>query len=90
MMPSRIITFRGPVAQCFFGIIALPVVTLTCFRLKTDLATTAFFYLALIVLLSLIGSYFASVVLAIISVAVAIRCREMAPKPVSRQPQTRL
>jgi PAS domain S-box-containing protein len=69
MMPSRITTFRGPAAQCFFGIIALTVVTFACFQLKADLATTAFIYLAVIVLLSLIGSYFASVVLILIAVA---------------------
>ena len=64
-MPSQIATSRGPAAQCFFGIIALTVVTFVCFRIKADLATTAFIYLAVIVLLSLIGSYFASVVLII-------------------------
>ena len=69
MMASQIATFRGSAAQCFFGIIALTSVTFVCFRLKADLATTAFIYLAVIVLLALFGSYFASVVL--ISMAVA-------------------
>ena len=69
MMPSQIATFRRSAAQCFCGIIALTLVTFVCFRLKADLATTAFIYLAVIVLLSLIGSYFASVVLTIIAVA---------------------
>jgi PAS domain S-box-containing protein len=69
MMPSRIATFRGSAAQCFFGIIALTVVTFVCLRLKADLATTAFIYLAVIVLLALIGSYFASTVLIITAVA---------------------
>src|ERR1700730_10530696 len=69
MMPSRIATFRGSAAQCFFGIIALTVVTVVCFRLKADLATTAFIYLAVIVLLSLIGSYFVSVVLVLMAIA---------------------
>jgi PAS domain S-box-containing protein len=69
MMPSQIATFRGSAAQCFCGIIALTLVTFVCFRLKSDLATTAFIYLALIVLLSLIGRYFASMVLTIIAVA---------------------
>ena len=81
MMPSRIKTHRGPFAQYFLGIIVLTVVTFACFRLKTDLATTAFFYLALIVMLSLIGSHFASVVFTILSVAAAIRRREMTPTP---------
>ena len=69
MMPSRIATFRGSAAQCFYGTTALAVVTFVCFRLKADLATTAFIYLAVIVLLSLIGSYFASVVLIVMAVA---------------------
>ena len=68
MMPSQIATFRSSAAQCLFGIIALTVVTFVCLRLKADLATTAFIYLAVIVLLSLIGSYFASVVLILAAV----------------------
>ena len=67
-MPSQIATFRSSAAQCLFGIIALTVVTFVCLRLKADLATTAFIYLAVIVLLSLIGSYFASVVLILAAV----------------------
>jgi PAS domain S-box-containing protein len=69
MMPSRVAAFRSPAAQCFYGIIALAVVTFVCFRLKADLATTAFIYLAIVVLLSLIGSYVASVVLILVAVA---------------------
>src|SRR5580704_5988671 len=69
MMASQIATFRGSAAQCFFGIIALTSVTFVCFRLKADLATTAFIYLAVIVLLSLFGSYFASVFLITMAVA---------------------
>ena len=81
MMPSRIATFRGSAAQCFYGTTALAVVTFVCFRLEADLATTAFIYLAVIVLLAPIGSYFVSVVFTILSVAAAIRCHEMASKP---------
>ena len=44
-------------------------VTFACLRLKADLATTAFIYLAVIVLLSLIGSYLASVILIIMAIA---------------------
>ena len=69
MTPSQIAIFRGSAAQCFYGIIALTLVTFVCLGLKGDLATTAFIYLAVIVLLSLIGSYFASVVLTSIAVA---------------------
>jgi hypothetical protein len=79
MMPSA--TFRGPAAQCFVGIIALTLVTSVCLRLKADMATTAFIYLAVIVLLSLIGSYVVSMIFTILSDAAAIRRREMAPKP---------
>jgi PAS domain S-box-containing protein len=68
-MPSQIAKFRDSAAQCFCGIIALALVTFVCARLKADLATTAFIYLAVIVLLSLIGSYLASVVLILMAVA---------------------
>jgi hypothetical protein len=44
-------------AQVFFGSIALASVTLACFRLEIGLATTAFIYLVVIVLLSLMGSF---------------------------------
>jgi hypothetical protein len=80
-MPSQIATFRRSAAQCFYGIIALALATFVCFWLKVDLATTAFVYLAVIVPLCLIGSYVASVVFTILSVAAAIRRREMAAKP---------
>jgi len=58
------------VAQCFIGSIALALVTLVCFRLEVDLPTTAFAYLIVIVLLSLMGSFFVSAVLSIIAVGV--------------------
>jgi PAS domain S-box-containing protein len=69
MMPSQITPFRQSATQCFCGIIALAAVTFVCLRLKADLATTAFIYLAVIVLLSLFGSYFASVFLILVAVA---------------------
>jgi PAS domain S-box-containing protein len=69
MMENRTETFWRAARQGFFGCIALALVTIVCFRLKADLPTTAFIYLAVIVLLSLIGSYFASVVLIIVAVA---------------------
>jgi hypothetical protein len=81
MMPSQIAKFRRSAVQCFCGTIALAVVTFVCLRLKADLATTAFIYLAVIVLLPLIGSYVVSVVFTILSVAAGIRRREVAPKP---------
>ena len=81
MMPSQIAIFRRSAAQCFCGIIALTVVTFVCLRLKADLAMAAFIYLAVIVLLPLIGGYVVSVVFTILSVGAAIRRREMAPTP---------
>src|SRR5580704_9714399 len=81
MMPSQITPFRRSAAQCFCGIIALAAVTFVCLRLKADLATTALIYLAVMVLLSLIGSYVVSAVFTILSDASAIIPREMAPKP---------
>ena len=81
MMPSQIATFRRSAAQCVCGSIALAVVTFVCLRLKADLALAAFIYLAVIVLLPLIGSYVVSVVFALLSVAAGIRRREMAAKP---------
>jgi PAS domain S-box-containing protein len=68
MMPSQVATFRRSAAQCICGFIALTLVTFVCLRLKADLATTAFIYLAIIVLLALIGSYFASAVLILMAV----------------------
>jgi hypothetical protein len=81
MMPSQIATFRRSAAQCFCGIIALAVVIFVCLRLTADLATMAFIYLAVIVLIPLIGNYVVSAVFSILSDAAAIRRREMAPKP---------
>src|SRR6185369_9525383 len=57
------------VAQGFLGGIALVFVTMVCFSLGVDLATTAFAYLIVIVLLSLMGSFYVSAVLSIIAVA---------------------
>ena len=68
-MPSQIAKFQRPAAQCFCGIIALAVVTFICFRLRADLATTAFICLAVLVLLSLFGSYLASGLLILMAVA---------------------
>ena len=68
-MPSQIAKFQRPAAQCFCEIIALAVVTFICFRLRADLATTAFICLAVLVLLSLFGSYLASGLLILMAVA---------------------
>ena len=69
MMPIQIATFQRSAAQCFCGIVALTLVSFVCLRLNADLATTAFIYLAVVVLLSLFGSYLASVVLILVAIA---------------------
>ena len=69
MLPPYKAIFRGPAAQFFYGIIALTSVSFVCFQLKADNATVAFIYLVVIVLLSLMGSYFASAVLILLAVA---------------------
>ena len=69
MLPPYKAIFRGPAAQFFYGIIALTLVSFVCFQLKADNATVAFIYLVVIVLLSLMGSYFASAVLIPLAVA---------------------
>ena len=68
-MPPYKAMFRGPTAQFFYGIIALTLVSFVCFQLKADNATVAFIYLVVIVLLSLMGSYFASAALILLAVA---------------------
>src|SRR6476646_4580353 len=59
----------GSAAQGLFSSIALAFVTMACFSLAVDLATTAFAYLIVIVLLSLMGSFYVSALLSIIAVA---------------------
>jgi PAS domain S-box-containing protein len=61
--------FGRSVAQFFLGSLALALVTLVCVRFQVDLATTAFGYLVAILLSSLLGSFAASVLLSILSVA---------------------
>jgi K+-sensing histidine kinase KdpD len=68
MMRNQTTRLWRSAAQCFLGSIALALVTLVFFRLGLDLATTAFTYLIVIVLLSLIGSFLVSAVLSIMAV----------------------
>ena len=61
-------------AQLLLGIAGLALITFVCFELRLfevrfGLATTAFVYVILIALVSLLGSFGASVVLSIIAVA---------------------
>lgn len=69
MRPTQKEIFCGTAAQFFYGIIALALVSFVCFQLKAGNATVAFIYLAVIVLLSLMGSYFVSAVLILLAVA---------------------
>ena len=69
MMRNQTTNFRNLAAQFFLGSIALALVTLAFFRIHVDLAWTTFAYLIVIVLFSLMGSFIASALLAVKSVA---------------------
>ena len=69
MMRNQHRIFRSSAAQFLLGAIALGMVTFVFFRLHVDLASTAFAYLIVIVLVSLMGSFTASALLAFSSVA---------------------
>jgi PAS domain S-box-containing protein len=66
MTPAGGKTWRA-VAQCLAGSIGIAFLTFVCFRLRLDLATTAFLYLIVIVLLSLQGSFLLSAGLSLIA-----------------------
>ncbi len=63
MMRNQTTNFWNSAAQFLAGSIAPALVTWTFFRLGVDLASTAFAYLIVIVLFSLVGSFAASIVL---------------------------
>jgi len=67
MTPNQTKNFAGSAAQFFLGGLALAAVTLTCFLLHGDLATTAFADLVVIMLFSLIGSVAVAVLLCLSS-----------------------
>ena len=56
-------------AQFLLGIVGLALITFLCFRLDFDPGRTGFAYVILVALLSLLGSYGASVVLSIVAAA---------------------
>src|SRR5215471_6158030 len=58
---------RPVVAQFLLGIAGLAVITFVCFWLDFGVARTGFVYVILIGLLSLLGSFSASVVLSIVA-----------------------
>jgi PAS domain S-box-containing protein len=68
-MSNQTTNFWNSVAQFFFGSIALALVTFAFVQLGVDLASTAFAYLVVILLCSLMGSFTASALLAIMSIA---------------------
>jgi hypothetical protein len=61
-------SLRREAAHCLTGTIALASVTVICFRLRLNLATTTCLYLTIIVLLSLRGCFLASIVVSLIGV----------------------
>ena len=68
MKRSRTTRFWRSVGELSFGITALALLTFLCFQLGLSLATTAFAYLILLVLLSLSGSFVPLVILSLIAV----------------------
>jgi PAS domain S-box-containing protein len=69
MMRNQTMNFGSLAAQFFLGSLALALVTLACFWFRVDIAATAFACLVVILLFSLMGSFTASVLLSILSVA---------------------
>ena len=61
--------FRAFAAQFLLGMTGLALITLVCFWLSFHITRTAFVYLILIALVSLLGSFSASLILSIVAVA---------------------
>jgi K+-sensing histidine kinase KdpD len=74
MMRNQTTNFRNLAAQFFLGSIALALVSLVFFWFQVDLASTASAYLMVIVPFSLMGSFTASALLAIMAVAGLAYC----------------
>ena len=68
MTPNPTRNFAGSAAQFFLGALALALVTLTCFVLNADLATTSFADLTVILVFSLFGNFAGAVLLCLLSV----------------------
>jgi K+-sensing histidine kinase KdpD len=69
MTRNQTTNLHNSAAQFFLGSITLALVTLVFSRLHVDLASTAFAYLIVIVLFSLMGSFTTSALSAIMAVA---------------------
>ena len=65
---SQINRLWRPAAQFVLGSVGLALLTLVCIRLQLNLASAAFGYLIVIVLLSLMGSFVSSIILSIVAV----------------------
>lgn len=68
MTPNPTRNFAGSAAQFFLGGLALALVTLTCFVLNADLATTSFADLIVILVFSLFGNFAGAILLCLLSV----------------------
>ena len=68
VLQNRLHRFLRTVAQCVWGSIALGLVTFLCFRARFNLATAAFLYLTVIVILSLQGSFLSSAIVSLLGV----------------------
>jgi C4-dicarboxylate-specific signal transduction histidine kinase len=68
MLQTRNDSLRRLAAQSLAGSAALASLTVVCFRLRLNLATTAFLYLTVIVLLSLQGNLVSSAIVSLIGV----------------------
>ncbi len=68
MLHNQNYRFRPTVALCLSGSIAVALVTFVCFRLHLNLATTAFLYLIIVVLIAFQGSFLSAAVVSLIAV----------------------
>ena len=68
VLQNRLHRFLRTVAQCVWGSIALGLVTFLCFRARFNLATAAFLYLTVIVIVSLQGSFLSSAIVSLLGV----------------------
>ena len=72
MMRKPIMNFRGPAARLFLGAVVLALATLALSFLHVNLAATAFIYLVVILLLSLVSGFVASTLLSVIAAAALV------------------
>ena len=67
VLRSQNYTFWRVGALCLSGTFAIALITYISFRLHLDLATTAFLYLVILVLLSLQGSFLSAAVVSLVA-----------------------